>query len=878
MKPRSLANRVLIGLALVHVAGSVLGTVLWTVTGNLPSWQSAFLGWVQFVDVVALTAGAGLLLTGNAGDPRARHLGTFFLLLATSFTPWGVNRLSDFFSEGLLPPVTLLWSLKVETFMPLFLWLFVRSFPRPALGQEDDRISVGIGVAAGIGSLLFAVNLAAGFWQLEGIPVPALLEPLVYDHAAYYPTLMLLMLTALAWLVSRVRRAPRRERRRARLFVAAFVLAVVPIFAMSLLLTLFPPLMGALVESTAVYIVVFCALHLLFLSLPSTTAYAVLKHRVLDVRLIARRAVQHLLARGTVTALALAPLLGVGLYLYAHRSESLGELLSGGRLLLMVLAAGVGLAAFSFRQPLLDAVDRRFFRERYDARRLLTELSARIRDARDPLDMAYLVVSGVDRALHLTTATLLVEDVARGQLVDPQNRAGALDVSSPLPLLAAATRAPLEVDLTNRHGAARRLPREVRHYLVDAGFQLVVPLAASDGHLVGLLALGEKRSGLPFLKEDLSLLQAVADAAALGLELFQVRAQHGEAPPTPWATEPAARVHARECLQCGRIQPPAAERCPDCRRILTLSTVPFLLPGRFRFEERVGAGGMGVVYRATDLALGRPVAIKTLRTVSPEHALRLRREARTTASVSHPNLAFVYGLETWHGTPMLVLEFLEGGTLSQRLREGSPLEPVEVAELGLAMARGLAHLHREDVLHRDVKPSNIGYGRDGTPKLMDFGIARLATDHRLERSGAPVSGADASLPPTSIWNDPSTLTTEHQIVGTLSYVPPEVLEGDDPSPAGDLWGLALVLYEALTGKKAYPPRDGSIELMERILREPVADVRTLRPDTPDALVKVLAKALARNPEERYADALEMEDDLKAATRDLSGIRQGVRVA
>ena len=161
-----------------------------------------------------------------------------------------------------------------------------------------------------------------------------------------------------------------------------------------------------------------------------------------------------------------------------------------------------------------------------------------------------------------------------------------------------------------------------------------------------------------------------------------------------------------------------------------------MLPGKFRFERRIGTGGMGVVYRGIDLSLGRAVAVKTLRRVSPEDAMRLRREARTAAAVSHPHLAPVYGMETWQGTPMLVMELLEGGTLTQRIEKGR-LEAAETVELGIAMAEALEHLHASDILHRDIKPSNIGYTRDGTPKLMDFGIARVMFDLRRDHRGPP---------------------------------------------------------------------------------------------------------------------------------------------
>jgi serine/threonine protein kinase len=187
------------------------------------------------------------------------------------------------------------------------------------------------------------------------------------------------------------------------------------------------------------------------------------------------------------------------------------------------------------------------------------------------------------------------------------------------------------------------------------------------------------------------------------------------------------------------------------------------------------------------MALNRRVAIKTLPTVSADAMSRLAREARTMAALSHPNLATILGQESWRGTPILVCEYLHRGTLQQRLTRG-PLATDEALTLCLTLLDALEYMHAQEVLHRDIKPSNIAFAKDGTPKLLDFGLAGL-----MERTQASTTHDGTSAAPAFG-------TT---MAGTVAYLPPAAFRGEAPTVLFDLWALTVVLFESIAGRHPF---------------------------------------------------------------------------
>ena len=871
MQSASLWKRLVPSLALIKVGAGLVALLVARghIVDPVYPWYYHALYAVPF-----LLAGV-LMILGGRRDSRAVDLGSFFLMAATAF----VNRPMRIFVEQGYPGAGLMRfadCLELDAFMAFYIWSFARDFPHPLVSPSAQRrIRWAVLASLAAGSALFVLNLLNyAVNEIRGSQPLGKLVPM-RGHGIYYGVVLLLTAAAFGFLYWRSRRLEGAEQRRVRLFLQGLALVLLPL-AEILTGVLFPPYQDLKDGRLALGRTVIAADTFFVLMMPLLTSYAVLVHQVLDVRLLARRAAQYALARYTTIVLASVPLAALAVYFFQNRSERIEDIFSGARLPLLASITAVALAALRYRKTLLDLIDRRFFREQYDARRLLTQLLEKVRGTSGTAALASLIGEQVDLALHLEEIALLVLDPRSGLLTDPRQRSRKLDVSSHLALLVSDASEPLAIDLDDARSPLAKLPEPERHWLVDSGFKLIVPILARDGSLLGILGLGEKLSGLPFLREDLELLRAIASSAAWVIELEQTRsttpaprsrrfaAIDDEDETTP---EPIALTElARECANCGKLFPSYTVLCSACSKRLEPSHVPYVLPGKFRFEKRIGIGGMGVVYRGSDLALGRQVAVKTLRRVSPEDAMRLRREARTAAAVSHPYLAPVYGMETWQGTPILVMELLEGGTLAHRLLDRGRLPPQETVELGMRMADALGQIHGADILHRDIKPSNIGYTRDGTPKLMDFGIARLMYDLRREREEGEMErlAEDPSLvPSSSLWTHIDGITPlSKPLVGTLSYLCPEALEGKTPDALFDLWSLAIVLYECLLGRKVFSSADPR-QTATRIRLGRVPDLSLLCPEYDGPLADFFRGALHRNKSRRPANAPELRQRLEA---------------
>jgi len=272
--------------------------------------------------------------------------------------------------------------------------------------------------------------------------------------------------------------------------------------------------------------------------------------------------------------------------------------------------------------------------------------------------------------------------------------------------------------------------------------------------------------------------------------------------------------------------------------------------GPYEIVSPAGAGGMGEVYRARDTRLERTVAIKVLPAhliSSAEVKMRFEREARAISQLQHPHICVLHdiGRDDASGTDYLVLEFLDGETLSERLKKG-PLPLEQVLKIGTEVADALEKAHRQGIIHRDLKPGNIMLTKSGA-KLMDFGLAKPGLTAAGAASGTAFTAGVTLTSPVS------PLTTQGTIVGTFQYMSPEQLEGKEADSRSDLFAFGAVLYEMLTGKRAFEGKS-QISVMSAILEKDPEPVSSIQPLTPPALDYLVRACLAKDPEERIQTA------------------------
>ena len=565
--------------------------------------------------------------------------------------------------------------------------------------------------------------------------------------------------------------------------------------------------------------------------------YAVGVARVLGPRIVLRRSLQYALANRTLTLVTLVPAALLLASLVRHPEATVREVFTSIYMGLLLLS----IAAIVFRERARRWLDERFFRQEYDARKILVSLASRVRFEKDPSDLAAMIVTQIDEALRPEPLAVLVSGIDEGHLTPIAVLHGGIE---PLPLdsgivsMLRWSDEPLEVFKQDPRSPVRRLPGEEQEWLARTGAVLLVPILAEDKSLVGLILLGERKSEEAYSGEDRQLLASIAAQVGLGFDVARLRQQLDVSAGSTRTVHTSRRKPMMECPRCGRCEDPGVRSCPaDGSTLQAASNIPRVLDEKYRLEQLLGRGGMGVVYRARDMRLDRLVAVKVVRLEllgDLDARRRFKREAQIVARLQHPSIVAVFDYGSLpDGAAYLVMELVRGEDLRHALLREGRIDVQRATRILADICGAIEAAHRQGVLHRDLKPENILLTEDDIgAKVLDFGVATIIARDRDEQ--------------TTVADTRGVVTLEGTVIGTPAYMAPEQLRGQAPDERTDVFSLGVVAYEMLTGSLPF----GRGPLAEVILAQSRGIPAEAMDEVPPPLMRAVRMALEHDPDRR----------------------------
>ncbi len=804
-------------------------------TGGWNGWFRAHLG--PLAQMTAFLAGAAVLLLLGAHGTTAAFM--TLALIATAAANSG-PLLGAEHAIPLLGPLILWFNWLVTPLSFPIIGLAVLYFPSRAAILDRHRWIVPAVIAACVPMLVIGITSAAFLSGVDAaLPALSWFATHGWTFEASFALCLAVNVLIVVEGINRYRTNPDADERR-RIQIVVFT-GVPAVFAYALK-TGIPLLLGLMGRPVELWWPIEAFLQAIVLLPAFGLPYAVAVRHVFSPRTVLRRSLQYAFARQTLAVLVALPALALVASLVQQRDQSIAMIISGQPLfyLLVLVMLGLGLR---YRVAAQRWIDRRFFRDEYDAREILVSLAARVPYEADPRAVVSMVLAQIDTALHpegiAVLAAMMPTGTSPGGKFEP---VAALRVdASPLPADSAVitllrwSDKPLEVFLDDEQSQLARVPLPDRLWLATMQVALLVPIFAGGSDprpFVGLIALGQKRSEEPYTAEDRELLRGIAVQMGVALDLSRLRKQAGQ-------TSAVAPARADdETFTPTVIRTPAA----GTGSAIGIGNV---VEGKYRVDAVIGQGGMGAVFRAWDLRLERAVAIKVVRAdllSDPDSRARFRRESQIVARLQHPSVVTVFDYGTLpDGAAYLVMEFVPGEDLRQLMKREGRLAAARTAALLHGIAAGVESAHKSGIFHRDLKPENILLPESGTgPKVLDFGVAKLTDKSTLTDGG--------------------TLTVGGSIVGTPAYMSPEQLRGEAVDGRSDVFSLGVMTYEMLMARLPY----GGGSFIDIGMKQAAGETKVDCGDLPAALAGALRRGIAYEKEKRPTSPAEFADEVKAA--------------